>query len=759
MGAALHGDLIPAGLWQSTVLADLDFETYSEAGYVWREGDRKWISAGVKGSPGLKAVGAPAYAEHPTTEVMSLTYNLKDGRGPRLWMPGDPPPLDLFAHIASGKLLEAYNSMFEFLIWHYVCTRMGWPPLDLRQLRCAAAKARAFSLPAPLDLSAKHVGTHLKDKTKGRRVIKRYCCPRNPTAKDDRRRIRPEEEWEKGIELHQYCLDDIRAESAVSAFTPDLSASELEVWLQDQVTNFRGIQVDVKMADSMIKILDIALATYNQQVVELTDGAVSQTSEVKKTREWLATRGVFVEELDEDAVTEALRHVTPDSLEAQVLELRRRSASAGVKKLYALRRQASVDERVRGLFIYYRAHTGRWSSEGLQLQNIQSGGPLMGQCGACKHYFPLAHTSHCLACAVGDPLEGEHEWSAETAESCIQLLASGNYSEATHYYGSQLFSIMGGCIRGLIIAAPGKELLCSDYSAIEAVVIAMLAGEQWRIDVFNTHGKIYEMCAAKITGVPFEEMMEYKARTGQSHPHRKPFGKVPELASGYGGWIGAWNQFGADEFFSQDEIKKNILKWRDDSPAIVELWGGQYRKHPDKWQFEWELYGCEGMAIKAVLEPGTWFTYKWLRYGVFNDILYCLLPSGRCISYHQPQLTTVNSRMDKKLLQYSLSHMIYNTNSKKGRIGWTRVETYGGMLVENATQAVARDIIAHAMPKLEAAGYPVVAHVHDEVISEVDAGFGSIEEFESIMMDLPDWAAGWPIKAAGGWRGHRYRKE
>tara|TARA_R100000951_G_scaffold69004_1_gene58127 strand:- start:293 stop:640 length:348 start_codon:yes stop_codon:yes gene_type:complete len=115
--------------------------------------------------------------------------------------------------------------------------------------------------------------------------------------------------------------------------------------------------------------------------------------------------------------------------------------------------------------------------------------------------------------------------------------------------------------------------------------------------------------------------------------------------------------------------------------------------------------------------------------------------------------------MKKELKQYALSHMIYNTNSKKGRMGWTRVETYGGMLVENATQAVARDIIAHAMPKLEAAGYPVVAHVHDEVISEVDAGFGSIEEFESIMMDLPDWAAGWPIKAAGGWRGHRYRKE
>ena len=766
MGAALrHGTQVPAGLWKSTVLADLDFETYSEAGYVLVEDGQKWISAGVKGSPGIRAVGAAAYAEHPSTEVISLAYNLKDGVGPRLWVPGCPPPIDLFAHLAAGHLLEAYNTFFEYKIWNEVCTRMGWPPLDYRQLRCAAAKARAFSLPAPLDLSSKFVGVALKDKTKGNRVIKRYCCPRNPTSNDPRLRIRPEEEPAKGIELYQYNLDDITAESAVSQFTPDLSDDELGVWLEDQLVNIRGVQVDIAMADAMIRILNVALVTYDTQLSDITSGELTKASEVANMQRWLHARGVHTDTLDEEAVLACLKQVAPGSLEEQVLQIRQCSASAGVKKLYALRRQASADGRVRGLFIYYRAHTGRWSSEGLQLQNIQSGGPAMGLAPCCGFYFPVAHTTHCLACNIADPLQkapgGEDwfEWNAEIAEKCLHLLESGSFSSAQHYFGPQLFSIMGGCLRGLIIAAPGKELICSDYSSIEAVVIAVLAGEEWRLEVFRTHGKIYEMCAAKITGVAFEEMIEYKARTGQSHPLRKPFGKVPELASGYQGWIGAWLQFGAGDYMNEEEIKKNILKWRAASPMIEELWGGQWRKDPDKWEFTWELYGCEGMAIKAVLDPGTWYDYRFLSYGVFNDVLYCRLPSGRCISYHQPRLTTVPYRLKRELNQYSLSHMVYNTNAKKGRIGWIRVETYGGMLVENATQGVARDILAHALKKLEMAGYPIVAHVHDEVVAEVDAGTGSIEEFESIMMDLPGWAQGWPIKAAGGWRGHRYRKE
>jgi len=157
--------------------------------------------------------------------------------------------------------------------------------------------------------------------------------------------------------------------------------------------------------------------------------------------------------------------------------------------------------------------------------------------------------------------------------------------------------VISGCLRGLFSAAPGKEFICSDYSAIEAVVIAALAGEEWRLEVFRTHGKIYEMSAAKISGVPFEEIIAYKKTHGQHHPLRKKIGKVAELASGFGGWIGAWKNFGADKFMDDNEIKQSILKWREDSPAIVELWGGQWRQQPGHWKFTREFYGLEGRLL------------------------------------------------------------------------------------------------------------------------------------------------------------------
>jgi len=253
-------------------------------------------------------------------------------------------------------------------------------------------------------------------------------------------------------------------------------------------------------------------------------------------------------------------------------------------------------------------------------------------------------------------------------------------------------------------------------------------------------------------------MLEYKRRTGSHHKYRKPFGKVPELASGYQGWIGAWLAFGAGKYMDEDTIKKSILAWRAASPEIVELWGGQWRKHPTKWEFTQEYYGLEGMAIQAVLNPGNWYTYGHISYGVLAGVLYCRLPSGRCLSYHEPELRQVTDRYSSKPI-YSLSHMIQNSNPKKGRIGWIRVDTYGGMLTENATQGIARDLLAHGMLNLKEAGYTIVGHVHDEIICEEDLDFGSVEEFERLMTTLPDWAAGWPIKADGGWEGQRYRKD
>lgn len=192
---------------------------------------------------------------------------------------------------------------------------------------------------------------------------------------------------------------------------------------------------------------------------------------------------------------------------------------------------------------------------------------------------------------------------------------------------------------------------------------------------------------------------------------------------------------------------------------IVELWGGQFRGTP--WApTSTEYYGLEGMAVQAVLNPGQRFTYRLISFEVdpVADVLYMVLPSGRRISYREPRLTH-GSKRDGWAAIYELTFMTHNSNPKMGPLGWVRMPTYGGRLAENATQAVARDIMANAVVNLEQRGYPVVLRVHDEIASEVPNGFGSVEEFEAIMQDLPTWAAGWPIRAAGGYRAVRYRKD
>jgi DNA polymerase len=287
------------------------------------------------------------------------------------------------------------------------------------------------------------------------------------------------------------------------------------------------------------------------------------------------------------------------------------------------------------------------------------------------------------------------------------------------------------------------------------------------------------MGVSKISGIPFSEIMAHagyddvespewwkkRARKGDHHPLRQTLGKVSELASGFGGWIGAWKRFGADKFMDDDQIKDAILAWRAASPAIVEFWGGQERR--EGWNKTPELFGLEGMAIAAVLTPGKWFpvmrlngAHSGISFLCHGDMLYCWLPSMRAITYHRPRLRA-NPRAFGG--QYQLEYEGYNTNPQQGATGWVTMNIYGGKWAENVTQAVARDIQRHAIVNLEKAQYPVVLHVYDEDVVEVPHGFGSIEGVEQIMGTMPPWAVyegkPWPIKAAGGWRGRRYRKE
>lgn len=747
------GYRLRAGLGFATVLPDFDFETYSEAGYQWDEAAGKWRSLDGYGaqSKGLPAVGAAVYSESLTCEVLSLAYDLKDGAGRRHWRPGQLPPLDLFRHIAAGGLLEAWNAGFESWIWDNVCRpRMGWPPLPREQLRCAMAKARAFALPGGLDNAGAVVGASQQKDPEGTRLLRKFTMPRTPTKADPRRRIRPEEDAVDGPKLYAYNVQDIRAEAEVSSLVPDLSAEELENWQLDQRINRRGVQVDRDAVENCLAIIEQAFARYNAELREITGGI--EASKVQQLQGWLAGRSVYLDSMDEEAIDAALLRpdLPPDARRA--LEIRQTIGSAAVKKLYGMRHRSTRAGRLHDLFLYHATRTGRTTGEGVQPTNMPNSGPEVRKCAdaTCgRHYGAMLDA--CPHCAAPAWASGVEEWGPDAVETALAVISFRSLDYVEMVFGAgQALAVVSACLRGLFIAADGHELICSDYSAIEAVGLAAIAGEEWRLEVFRTHGKIYEMSAAKITGIPFEEFLRHKSETGQHHPMRKKVGKVAELASGYQGWVGAWKAFDAPG--TDEEIKAAILAWRAASPAIVELWGGQFRGRPWDADYRPELYGLEGMAVAALTNPGRWFEYRGIGYFYQGAALYCRLLSGRLLTYHRPRLDPSPRG------GWEISFEGWNTNPNNGPKGWIRIKTWGGRLTENVIQATCRDIQWFGMRALEARGYPIVLHVYDENVAEVPRGFGSVAEFESIMSTMPPWAADWPVRASGGFRARRYRK-
>lgn len=783
--------VLPVGLGFTQLLPDLDFESFSLAGQVWDANKQKWVrlpgvSSGTK--RGLPSVGVAAYATHPSTEVLSLAYDLTlDGSGDQIWTPDLPPPYDLHEYLASGGLIEAHNSMFEWWIWNYVCVRRyGWPRLNQRSLRCSMGKARAFGLPGGLDPLGEVLKLDIQKDKRGKALLDKFSVPQNPSKKDARLRHLMSEDVVDGQALIDYNRMDIKAERAASQRIPDLAGVEAEYWHLDQEINQRGVHIDLSNVRNAIAIIEQVRAAYVSELAVLTGGI--KPSETEQLKKWVEDKaGIWMDSFDEEAVTDAIERLTDGVQDGtkpedearpalRALEIRQACASASVNKVYAMVNQVGPKDRLYNLFNYHAARTGRPTGEGPQPTNLPKAGPNLYQCKVCKKYCGTHHKT-CVHCGVPfPPTMKSREWNADMAEQAIQSLASRDYKHIEHVYGKALETV-SGCLRGLFTAAPDHDLIASDFNAIEAVVTAQLAGEDWRLEVFRTHGKIYEMSASKITGVPFSEFMEHRGydttkpqwwlqeATGPHHPLRGKIGKFAELACGFGSWVGGMKAFGADKYLSDDEIKDAIIGWREASPMIVELWGGQYRGMPWDRDCRPELFGLEGMAISAILREGHWFEYRDIAYKYWQNVLYCRLPSGRCIHYQNPRLrqtifmenTAAGQRAN--LPAWSLSYEGWNTNPKNGPPGWITMNTYSGKLTENVVQATARDYQRDAQLRLTAAGYPIVLHVYDENVAEVPKGWGSLEEFEAIMKQNPVWAQGWPINASGGWRRQRYCKD
>ena len=791
------GTHLVAGMRHSEVMPTWDMETYSEAGYQWDDERGRWTAP--EGAPstrkrGLPLVGAAVYSEHPTADVLMVAYDLKDGLGERQWFPWLPLPADLCAHITAGRPLEAHNAGFErWMAVNVLTPRYGFPEVKLEQLHCSMAKGRAWSLPPSLDAVGDVLNVGTRKDADGKKLMSIFSMPRNPTKKDDRRRVLPHEQPDDFWRYAAYNMQDIRAEATNSALIPDLTPQEREYYLIDQRINTRGVHVDREGIEACIAILEQAIAKYNAELRTITGGIVTEASKRDAFIAWLASRGVMTYSLDEEAVT-ALLDRDLDLDVRRALEIRQIIGSASIKKVYSMRLHTARDGRMHDLEIFHGARTGRPTGVGPQPTNLPRSGPAVHYCMQCLSWYP-ASMPHCPRCGqqpsvqciecgkwhapgtfvcCGKPLDAvpqPQEWNPDAVEQALTTIKTRALPAVEMLWGDAV-PTMVGCLRGLYNAAPGCDLIGSDYSAIEAVVNAALAGETWRMDVFRSHGRIYEASAAQTFKIPLQEILEYKKRTGHHHPLRQK-GKITELALGYLGWIGALRTMGYEG--PDEEAKELVLGWRDASPAIVYLGGGQsvprgplgsHTAFGGLWSGTEHYYGLEGLAVKAILQPGTTFavrrldgTESGLAWRMHGDVLYMLLPDGTYIAYHRPRLR----KADDAWRGLAISFEGYNTNPTKGPIGWINMPLYAGIALENACQAVANRILRFGQVNLEAAGYAVVLHVYDENVCEVPSGWGSLEEMEAIMSRMPPWAvdaAGqpWPIKAKGGWRGDRFRK-
>lgn len=646
----------------------------------------------------LKKAGAWRYAEDSSTEVLVVTYSIDEGLV-QTWWPKDGPPWDLVEAIEGGAIVDAHNAMFERAIWtHQLVPKHGWPMPEDHQWDCTQARAATRALPLGLDQLGSALNLDVRKDKLGRSLITKLCKPRKPTKKDPSTRNRDPELIRQ---LREYCAQDTRTEIRVRQTLGPMPATERRLWLLDQKINARGIAVDVAGVRSALVVVGQIEAKLGAEFERVTGGLGA--GQVAAVLEWLAARGCVLEDLTKDSVTDALA-LKPGGVVERVLELRQILSKASTKKLKALLASVGADGRVRGTQQYHGAFTGRWAGRLVQPQNLP------------RPFWE----------ADGDP----NEWVA----GLVAAIGSENADFIEEIYGlgkgSPYFGAMTAVVdalRSMFVAGPGKKLVSGDLSAIEAVGLAGLAGEESKLEVFRKRLDPYCTTASLIFG--------YEVISKKTHPKERQVGKVGELAFGYGGGVNAWRNFDRSDAYTDDDIQGFKSGWRNGHPAISDPEDGLWA-------------GLENAALKAMYDGR----------GEFNGVVYrkqqgylvCVLPSGRTICYYDPQLKEKLTPWGKRAIV--LTYMA----QKEGR--WRRVDTWGGKLAENVTQAACRDVLVEGMFRAEAENLPIVLTVHDEIVVEVDEDRGGVVELLTEAMAVnPSWAAHWPIRSEG-WEGRRYRK-
>lgn len=640
----------------------------------------------------LPARGAYNYARHPTTTILMAAWAF-EGEEPVSWLPGEPCPPRVRQHIESGGTLRAWNVMFEFDIWNQIAVkRHGWPELKIEQVECVMAEAYAQGFPGKLEKSAIALGLEQRKDAKGGRVMKQISQPK---------KILPDgtivwwDNAEKFEIVRLYNLQDVRTEMAAGLRLRRLSDDEVQLWIEDARINARGVCIDTAAIAAASTLVDAEKIRLDEEMRAITGNVVAGCTDVKQLTAWLRYREVpDVKGVAQAAIVEMLSR---DNLPAdcrRALTLRQEAAKSSTAKLPSMAARAGDDGRMRGLFQYHGAATGRWAARGPQLQNVPRPA--------------LLHTQ-------------------EDVEDAIASFSKPDWLRLC--YGDPM-TVVSDCLRGLLIAAPGNQLVACDYSNIEGRVLPWLAGEGWKLDAFRefdagTGPDLYLVAVSRGRGITIAE----------SKPFRQE-GKVEELAFQFGGGKGAmttWcEKFGMKMTDGEKEQRKT--RWRNAHPAITKFW----RK-------------LEDAAIAALQTPGVHRAGR-IAYVKKGSFLWCQLPSGRVLCYPYPELHDKETPWGE--MRPSLTYMYENINKQ-----WVRGSTYGGSLAENVTQAVARDILVEGLRIVEAAGYPVVMHVHDELVAEVSLSSGkSVDEMSTLLSNAPHWATGLPV-AATGWQGQRYRKD
>nr|DAZ70055.1 MAG TPA: DNA polymerase I [Caudoviricetes sp.] len=621
-------------------------------------------------SVNLQKAGVYKYAESPDFDILLFGYSVDGGRVQVTDLAcGDKIPAEIVAALYDDSVIKwAFNAQFERVcLSNYL---KEWLAPD--SWHCTMVWSATLGLPLSLEGVGAVLGLEKQKLIEGKNLIKYFCVPCTPTRTNGgRTRNLPLHDMEKWEQFKAYNLRDVETEMSIqkklSRFpVPDFIWDEYHL---DQKINDRGIGLDMTLVEQAIAIDSISRKNLTQQIQNLTD--IDNPNSVAQMKGWLSDKGLEMDTLGKKAVAETLK-TAPKHL-ADVLSLRQQLAKSSVKKYTAMQTAVCKDCRARGMFQYYGANrTGRFAGRIIQLQNLPQ-----------NHMSDLADAR--------------------------ALARSGNYDALELLY-DDIPDTLSQLIRTAFVPQNGRKFIVADFSAIEARVLAWLAGEKWRMQVFADGKDIYCSSASQMFGVPVEKH--------GVNGHLRQKGKIAELALGYGGSVGALKNMGALEMgLTEEELQPLVNAWRNANPMITALW--------------WDMDRAVKTTVREHIPTGV----AGLKFTYESGFLFMRLPSGRRLAYVKPRMGI------NKFGSESVTYEGVGATKK-----WERLESYGPKFCENAIQAIARDILMYAMQTLR--NCSIVAHVHDELIIEADRRM-SLSAVCEQMGRTPPWAKGLLLRADG----------